>query len=175
MRLSESEIESEKKRWFKILQYVEPGYGLVSKGKKNVLYNQNLVREARRLQGPLLATSQDQMVAHADYPNFPGSKLRQEARNPDEMMVDLLKRELYQTQNELTKLKRGGSAIKDVADNQDKTELNKSRPRNDVFEPVIREGNVGQKRKLLPAYDNGRNTKMRSVFDRGIDKRFIHH
>ena len=172
--LSDEQIEKEEKSWNKILQYIEPGYGLVEKGKRNVLYEGNLKREANKFKGPLLAVSSQQELPGNDIPSFfHGSKIRAEAKTANELVIDILKRELYQTTLELAKAKRGGSALPDVY-NTDRTESNKTRPKGDVFEPIHTEGNKGHKRKMLPAYDKGETTQMRSVFDRRVDRRFIH-
>lgn len=189
LKKSPEEIKKEERVWYKTLQHVDPGFGLLQKGR-NVIYEQNLRRDANNLKGPLLAVgSRDELkgitppATSSFHPSpkalrAPEGPLRAPGRSADELVIDLLKRELLSTTMQLSKALRepGAPGMHDEADNQDRTEKNSKRPSKDIFEPVLREGNVGHKRKLMPAYDlAGRTHKMQSVFERGIDKRFVHY
>jgi len=174
---NKAEIRKQNELW-KSFQDIRPGFGLVSKGGSNVLFQDNLHRENQIVnKQPLLNVgSADELPGN----NIPiiNQPFREQALTNDQILIDLLAERLVDQNRFIAESIRGGSIghgqFNDVANN-DRTGFNRKRPIGDVFVPVLI--NPMDCKKLKPtfvdAFDKagfeGGNTKMTSVFDRVPD------
>ena len=174
---STAEITKQNELW-KSFQDIRPGFGLVSKGGSNVLFQDNLHREKQIVnKQPLLNVGSADALPGNNIPII-NQPFREQALTKDQILIDLLAERLVDQNRFIAESIRGGSIgngqFNDVANN-DRTGFNRKRPIGDVFVPVLQNPMDCKKLKptFLDAFDKagfeGGNTKMTSVFDRVPD------
>ena len=173
LQMTSAEIKKEAEAW-KTMHYVAPGYGLIDKGKRNVLFEGNQNREKIAFKKPLLSVGEQSGMRGNDIPQVNQPFRAETPLSRQSILVNLLAEELVRTNKELIEARRGGAPIINDMYDEDRTELNHSRPLGDVYQTVFTEGNVGQKRKMLRAYDDGKTQRRTSVFERKVDSQFCH-
>jgi hypothetical protein len=174
LKESEEELKRQDEVW-KTFQNIQPGFGQIKKGKRNVLVEQNNQNERIQYKKPMLNVgSQDQLPGNSM--SIEDLPLKQQAYDKRSILIDLLAERLVEKNKEIMLSIRGGDTGRgiqhDIADD-DYSGLNRKRPRNDVLVPKF---DTKKMRTMLPVYDNGATTTMTSVFDRQPDhiKRFTH-
>jgi len=177
------QIQQEAQAW-KTFQYIKPGFGLVPKNGRNVLYEQNCRQERNQFREPLLAVGDQVALPGNDIPIENQPNRAQVPLSRESIVINYLAEQLAEKNKAVYESINGGAILPNQQNDVssiDRTELLRDRPRGDVFNPVYQEGQLGQKRKCMPVYDalqvkGAKTDQFRSVFDRRPDYlgRFTH-